>query len=153
MTYSERATRPHPPARGTRPGRRPVPAIAIAVAAAAVPAVIGDTAVSLIARQAGVSSSFTPIQPAAYIALTTLGLIAGALGWYTITRLSTRPGQLLRRLVPAAIVLSFIPDIAVGVSKAVPHTTWAGVGALMVMHVIVAVAEVASYRRFLAGRR
>jgi len=35
----------------------------------------------------------------------------------------------------------------------VPHTTWAGVGALMVMHVIVAVAEVASYRRFLAGRR
>jgi hypothetical protein len=55
--------------------------------------------------------------------------------------------------VLAAIVVSFIPDIAVGIGKTVPYTTWGGVAALMVMHVVVAGAGVASYHRFLPSRR
>jgi Family of unknown function (DUF6069) len=153
MTGTEITTPSRPLTDDAQPRRRPVLAIAVAVAVATVPAVLGDTIVSLIARQIGVSGKFSPMQPAAYIALTIIGLIAGALGWYTITRVSAQPGRMLRWLVPAAIVLSFIPDIAVGISKTLPHTTWAGVAALMVMHVVVAGAAVASYHRFLPSQR
>ena len=153
MARTEITTPSRPLTDDTQPRRRAVPAIAVAVAVATVPAVLGDTIVSLIARQiGGVSGKFTPVQPAAYIALTIIGLVAGALGWYTITRVSARPGRILRWLVPAAIVLSFIPDIAVGISKTLPYTTWAGVAALMVMHVVVAGAGVASYHSFLPSR-
>jgi hypothetical protein len=154
MTSTEITTPSRPLTDDTQPRRRAVPAIAIAVAVATVPAVLGDTVVSLIARHiGGVSGKFTPVQPAAYIALTIIGLVAGALGWYTITQVSAQPGRILRWLVPAAIVLSFIPDIAVGISKTLPYTTWAGVAALMVMHVVVAGAGVASYHRFLPSQR
>ena len=156
MTRTDITTPPRPLTEDAQPRWRAVPAIAIAVAVAVatVPAVLGDTIVSLIARQiGGVSGKFTPVQPAAYIALTIIGLIAGALGWHTITRVSARPGRILRWLVPAVIVLSFIPDIAVGISKTLRYTTWAGVAALMVMHVVVAAAGVASYRRFLPSQR
>jgi Family of unknown function (DUF6069) len=154
MISTEGTTRSRPLTADARSRRRAVPAIAAAIAAAAVPAVLGDALVSQIARQiSGASAKFTPMQPAAYIPLTIIGLIAGALGWYTITRVSAQPGRILRWLVPAVIVLSFIPDIAVGISKTLPHTTWAGVAALMVMHVVVAGAGVASYHRFLPSQR
>jgi hypothetical protein len=154
MTSTGTTTPSRPLTDDARPRWRAVLAIAIAVAVAAVPAALGDTVVSLIARQiGGVSGKFTPMQPAAYIPLTIIGLIAGALGWYTITRVSARPGRILRWLVPAAIVLSFIPDIAVGISRTLPYTTWAGVAALMVMHVVVAGAGVTSYCCFLPSQR
>lgn len=121
-----------------------------AAGAAIVVAVIGDTVVSLLARHVfGAPSGFPPLHPAPYISLTILGLLAGTLGWYMIVRVIRDPTRLLRVLVPVILVLSFIPDIAVGVSKSMVHTTWGGVAALMVMHVVVAAVGVISYRRFM----
>jgi hypothetical protein len=47
------------------------------------------------------------------------------------------------------LVLSLIPDVLLLVSESQPGTTTAGVVALMLMHVGVAVAAVPAYRRFI----
>ncbi len=77
MPRTEITTPSHPLTDHAQSHRWPVLAIAVAVAVAVatVPAVLGDTIVSLIARQiGGVSGKFTPMQPAAYVALAVAGL-------------------------------------------------------------------------------
>lgn len=56
-----------------------------------------------------------------------------------------RPRQALRRLVPAVLIASFVPDLALGVSG----SSWAGVAALMVMHLGVAAVALPWCARFL----
>ena len=120
------------------------------VAAIVVAAVSGSVScliIASIAKAAGVPHNFEPLS--AFPALVVVGVIAGALGWNIVRRRSADPRRQLTRLLPAVLLLSFIPDIVVGATKALPHTTWAGVAALMVMHLAVAACAVPSYRRFL----
>jgi len=108
-----------------------------------------NTLVALLARgPGGVSHDFGPLQPASYISLTIAGTIAGAIAWILIRR-SANSARLLRRLVPIVVALSLIPDVLLGATRSQPHTTWTGVTALMVMHVVVASVAILSYRRFL----
>ena len=97
---------------------------------------------------AGVTQSFAPLQFATYTALIVLGVIGGSIGWQLVRNLATNPNRFLARLVPLVLVLSFIPDILVGITKAETATTWGGVIALMAMHVVVATAAVGSYLYF-----
>ena len=53
----------------------------------------------------------------------------------------------LNTLVPAVLVLSFIPDVALLATDSVAGQTTAGVVALMVMHVVTAVIVVTAYRK------
>jgi H+/Cl- antiporter ClcA len=134
----------------TTPHRRKTMTAFPAAIGAAV--VVGDLASVLIARiahGAGVTHSFPPLHFATYTALIVLGVIGGAIGWQLVQTRATNPHRLLARLVPLILLLSFVPDILIGITKAEVGTTWGGVLALMAMHIVVAVAAVGSYLHFL----
>jgi hypothetical protein len=117
-----------------------VAAIAVSVAATAV--------VAAIAHSAGVSDTFTPLKTGSYIFLIVVGVLAGCVGWQLVRVRVGDPVRVLRRLVPLVLVLSFVPDLYIGVSGA-DQATWGGVLALMCAHVVVAAAAVTSFSFFL----
>lgn len=137
-----------------------VAALPAAVVAAAVTGIAADAVIALIAHHLGAPRDFKPLQIGSFVALSVLGVLAGAVGWALIRRRSEAPGRVLTRLVPAVIVVSLIPDLVLGAARFFAHTNWGGVAALMVMHLAVAACAVASYRFLLplplprtAGRR
>lgn len=123
--------------------------IAGGLAAAMIIAFALDAADAAIAHAAGASAQFSPLKPPVYAALTIIGILAGAAGWSRVRARADRPRRLLRTLVPAVLVVSFVPDLIVGVIGKLPGTSWGAVGALMVMHLIVGGAAVAAYLRLL----
>jgi uncharacterized protein DUF6069 len=123
-------------------------ALPAAIISAVVVADLASYVISAIAHAAGVAHSFSPLQPATFTALIVVGVLAGGLGWQLVRTRAARPGRLLSRLVPAVLLLSFIPDLLIGITHGL-HATWGGVAALMCMHVAVAAAAVASYSLFL----
>jgi hypothetical protein len=123
-------------------------ALPVAIVAAVVVGALGTTVVAAIAHAAGVSHSFSPLQPGAYIGLIVLGVAAGGIGWQMVRARAQRPAPLLRVLVPTVVLVSFVPDITIGILGS-DHATWAGVVALMVAHVVVAIAAVSSFATFL----
>ncbi|WP_406445245.1 DUF6069 family protein [Streptomyces sp. NBC_00631] len=121
--------------------RRPL-VVAGGVLAAIVVASLADTVISLIALAAGAPDDFQPLKAGSYIFLTAVGTVIGALGWIIVRKVSKDPEALTRRLVPAVVVVSFVPDFLLfGSGGAI------GVGALLLMHVAVAVIAVFAYRK------
>jgi hypothetical protein len=136
-----------------RPNRlRTVVAVPVAVVTAAVAGILASTVISAVAHAAGVSHAFLPLHFATFTVLIVFAAIAGALGWQLVRSRATNPSRLLARLVPLVLLLSFIPDVLIGITKAEAATTWGGVVALMTMHVFVATAAVGSYLHFLPVR-
>jgi hypothetical protein len=134
----------------TAPTTRSTPlTVAGGLVLAAVLAVAADAVVAAIAHGAGASHAFRPLQPATYGGLTVVGILAGAVGWALIRVRSSSPRRLLRTLVPAVLVLSFIPDVLVAASASMPGTSWGAVAALMGMHVLVAAVAIPVYVRVL----
>jgi Family of unknown function (DUF6069) len=132
-----------------RARRHGLAATASAIATAAVAGIVACLIIATIAHAVGAPGDFSPLKFPSYTFLVLLGVIAGAVGWNIVLRLSTDPQRLLARLVPAVLVVSFVPDVLIGVSKSMTGTTWGAVFALMVMHVAVAAVAVGSYRFFL----
>jgi len=116
-------------------------ALIVALAAGIVNALIALGAVALGAEVAG------GLQPVAYLAFTVIAAIAGAAGWHMINRFTRRPASIMRWLVPAFLAVSFIPDIAVGVTMG-----WLAAGSLMLMHVATISIAVVIYRRLMPLR-
>ena len=125
---------------------RTVAAVVLSIVIGATGAGLTTTAIALIARAAGASHDFKPLWPSSYLPLTVLGVLAGAIGWQIIRRRAARPASVLRWLVPAAVAVSLIPDIAVGAAGTSPGVSWGAVSALMLMHLAVAAAAVTVYR-------
>lgn len=117
--------------------------------AGTVAAIIADALIALVSRAAGASDDFEPLQPGPYVTFTVLGVIIGAVGWAVIRRWSARPRALLSWLVPAVVVISFVPDLLMLVSDYIPHADAAGIIGLVLMHVAVAAVAVAAYHRAL----
>lgn len=109
----------------------------IAVAVAVVIAIAACTAVAYTALAVGADSSFAPLRPAIYAPFAAAGVVAGYLGWSIIAQRAARAAVILRILVPALTVLSFVPDVVLLVTGFIPGTSPTGVVALAVMHVIV----------------
>jgi len=108
------------------------------------------TAIAALVRAvATIPSDFAAFKPASYIGLIVVGVVAGAVGWLAVRRRAANSPGVMRLLVPAVVALSFIPDVLLGVTKFEAGTTWAGVGGLMAMHLVVAVCAVAAFSRFL----
>jgi hypothetical protein len=133
---------------------QPRPATPAAIAAALLIPIAASIALAaaitaLVRAVATVPSDFAPFKPPAYIALIVVGVVAGAAGWLAVRRRAADPSGVMRSLAPAVVVLSFIPDVLVGVTKFETGTTWAGVGGLMAMHLAVAACAVAAFARFL----
>ncbi|SNY31393.1 DUF6069 family protein [Paractinoplanes atraurantiacus] len=119
----------------------------------AVGGLILNTAIAWGARTlADIPSEFQQLTLPVYGFLTVLGALIGAIGWRLIVNRSRNAGRLLTWLVPVVLVLSMIPNVLLLVSKAQPGTTTAGVVALMLMHIAVAVAAVPAYRRLMPPR-
>ncbi|MFJ2826787.1 DUF6069 family protein [Streptomyces sp. NPDC087263] len=129
-----------------RPGRL---VIIGGVLAAIVASSIIEAAVAAIARGAGASDDFMPLHASAFVFFTVLGLSFGAIGWIIVRRRSGDPESLLRKLVPAVLAISFIPDLALLVSDYSPHANAVGVVALLVMHVVVAAVGVFAFHKVL----
>ncbi|MBK3577883.1 hypothetical protein JHN63_29610 [Streptomyces sp. MBT65] len=122
--------------------RRGPLAVAGGVLAAIVVASAADAVLALLARAAGAPDDFQPLNASSYIFLTAVGVIAGAVGWAIMRRVSKDPAALVRWLVPTVVVVSFVPDFLLyGDGGAT------GVGALLLMHVAVATAAVFAYRK------
>ncbi|WP_433476396.1 DUF6069 family protein [Spirillospora sp. CA-142024] len=111
--------------------------------AAIVTASAVNAVVALLARAlADKPDDFGPLNPGSYIFLTAVGIVAGAVGWAVVRRVSKDSQALLRRLVPTVVVVSFVPDFFLfGNGGPV------GVAALLVMHVLVALIAVTVYRK------
>lgn len=135
----------------TAPGvRRTGPLVVIGgVLAAIVASAIVEAVVAAIARAAGASDDFQPLQASAFVFFTVVGLVVGSIGWAIVRRSSKNPEALLRKLVPTVVVLSFIPDLAMLISDYKPHASAVGVVALLVMHVVVAAAAVFAFPKVL----
>ncbi|MFD1545092.1 DUF6069 family protein [Nonomuraea guangzhouensis] len=116
--------------------------IAAGLAAAVLAAVVANAVIAVLALAAGASDGFLPLQASSYIALTVIGVLAGAAGWAAVRRWSRRPTAVLRLLVPAVVAVSLLPDIAMFFTAMQPNTTALGVIALMMMHVATAAVAV-----------
>ncbi|MER7792902.1 DUF6069 family protein [Streptomyces sp. NPDC097640] len=112
--------------------------IAAIVAASAVNALLAIAARAIADR----TDDFGPLNPGSYIFLTAVGIVLGSVGWAAVCKVSKRPEHLLRRLVPAVVVVSFVPDFFLFDDGGA-----VGVTALLLMHVAVAVIAVPVYRR------
>jgi hypothetical protein len=113
---------------------------------AAIAAAVGVNAlVATVARHAGASTAFTPLHLPVYGGFTAAGVIAGWIGWQLVRRRSDRPRRVLEVLVPAATLLSFVPDVALLTLKFIPDSSATAVVALMVMHVVVVAFAVPGY--------
>ena len=122
--------------------RRGPLAVAGGLLAAIVLAVAADTVIAQLALAAGAPDDFQPLKAPSYIFLTTVGILAGALGWSIVRKVSNDPRSLVRWLVPTLVLVSFVPDFLLyGDGGAT------GVGALLLMHVTVAAAAVVAYRK------
>jgi hypothetical protein len=135
-------------------GRRPVAvSLVLAVVSASVVAALLCLLVAAGAHAAGASSAMLALTPAIFVPFIVVGVLAGAIGWSIIRARSRRPAAVLRRLVPVVLLVSLVPDVLVGVSRAMPGTSWTGVIGLMTMHVVVAACAVLAYRIFLPVTR
>jgi hypothetical protein len=127
-------------------GRTRTPAaVSLAIFTTGVAGVLASTVIAAIAHGAGVSHAFLPLHFATFTFL----IVFAAIGGQLVRNRATHPSRVLARLVPVVLLLSFIPDVLIGISKAETATTWGGVFALMAMHIFVATAAVASYLYFL----
>jgi len=123
-------------------------AVPVAIVTAIAAGVAATAVVAAIAHAAGVSHTFTPLTAGAYVGLIVIGVLAGSVGWQLVRARAADPGRVLRRLVPLVVLVSFIPDLAIGISGA-DQATWGAVLALMCAHVAVATATVTSFSFFL----
>jgi hypothetical protein len=108
------------------------------LAAAAVNTVIALGAVAL--DDGGIRMG---LSPASYLPATAIGLLLGTVGWFVLAR---RAPNALRVVVPAVLVLTWVPDLMLLNVGA----TAANVIGLMLMHLVVTTAVVTALRPTLA---
>ena len=85
-----------------------------------------------------ISPEFRPLWPLQFIGFTTAGVIGAVVIFAIVTRLSEQPVRLFQRIAIGVLLVSFLPDLALLFTKAVPGTSAPAVGALLLMHVLTA---------------
>ena len=133
------------PAAHTRPRRLPA---GIVTLAAAIAAVAAAEAVAAIGKALGAAHT-QQLTPGAIGFMTVLGVVAGAIVWQVIIRRADTPARVLQRLVPATLLLSLLPDLALGAGG----SPWSAVVTLMVAHVAVFAVAVPILARGLGTNR
>jgi peptidoglycan/LPS O-acetylase OafA/YrhL len=100
-----------------------------------------NAGLALLAPAVNVPSDFRALNPRSYLLFTAIGVLLGALGWSWARKRSSKPGALLRWLVPAVVGASFIPDFFL-----LDEGGTMGVVTALLMHLVVAVIAIAAYR-------
>ncbi|WP_375401740.1 DUF6069 family protein [uncultured Amnibacterium sp.] len=121
--------------------------IALAAVVAAVLTSVVNAAIALIAVALGATAT-PPLTPAIDIAFSVVTSVAGAIGWTIVNRRAADPRRVLKVLAPALLVVSFIPDIALGAATAAA-TGIAPILALALMHVTTMAIALTVYARLL----
>ncbi|MEU5260278.1 DUF6069 family protein [Amycolatopsis sp. NPDC021455] len=116
--------------------------LALRLGLAAVAALAVNTAIALAASALDDGGLGIGLAPVAYLPATLAGLLAGAAGWRLIVRRAPRAARALRVIVPAVLVLTWIPDLLLLTVGA----TAANVVGLMLMHTAVTTAVVTAMR-------
>jgi len=111
-------------------------------AAGVVVAGAATSIVALTVTALGAADGFAPLRPAVYLPFVAVGVIATVVVWRIVRSRATNPGAVLRILVPAVLLASFVPDAILIVTRFIPGTTLVGGLSLSVMHVIVAAVAV-----------
>ncbi len=113
-----------------------------AAAATAAVAVVANLAIYAITDAlVDVPERFTPLQPGSVVFMTLLGIALAAGFLRLLAGRTDRPTETFRRIIPVAVVLSLIPDIAIWASGAYEGAAEAQtVLPLMAMHVVAAAA-------------
>jgi hypothetical protein len=126
---------PQLPARAFSP-RRLIAATGAALAASLVGVL---TIRGLAVSGASDASRFSPLRPVSVISLTVIGVLMATATCLWLNRTSGQPLATFRRVALVALPLSFVPDAAIWLTSAYPHTGSATVLPLMAMHVLVAI--------------
>ncbi len=107
-------------------------------------AVVANVVVRIIAGMAVViPPEFAPLHYGHIGLVTAAGVLGAVLTFAGIGRVAQRPIRLFRILASVVFVLSFVPDIGLLVSPAMPGANGLTVGVLMVLHVAPALVSVA----------
>ncbi len=101
----------------------------------------------------GVPAGFTPLTAPAVAATTIAVMIAATavFGWLARVRPDPRPAFV--RIALVALVLSWVPDLGIWAAGVFPHTTGAGIAALMALHPVAAAFAIGILYRFGAPAR
>ncbi len=130
-------------ARGRADRYRAGTAIPLAAVTAAIVASVLNSLIALGATSLGAPAT-GGLTTASYVSLTVIAAVAGSLGWHLIARRTRRPRSVMRWLVPTFVLVSFVPDILVGLAMG-----WLFAGALMLMHLATAATSVATYSQLM----
>ena len=133
------------PAAPTSPRRLP---FVVTTLAATVAAVVAALAVAALGKALGAAET-QQLTPGALGFMTVLGVVVGAVVWQVVLRRARTPERVLQRLVPAALLLSFLPDLALGIGG----SPWSAVVTLMVAHLAVFAVAVPVLARGLGTSR
>lgn len=110
-----------------------------------------NAAIAIIAVAAGVTKTMQ-LTPAIDVAFSVVASVVGAIGWTIVDRRAADPRRVMRVLAPAVLVVSFIPDVALGIATA-GTTGIAPILVLALMHVTTISIAIAVYSRMLPLRR
>jgi hypothetical protein len=124
------------------------PTVAVPLSIAIV-AVFAGAVNALLALVGSTSGADGPgLQPIAYLSLTVIAAIGGAIGWHLINRSARRPSRVMRWLIPSFLAVSLIPDILIGITTATGNG-WLYATVLMIMHVTTITIAILAYRRLM----
>ncbi len=123
--------------------------LVLAGAAAAVASVVATVAIRAITVSVeSVPTAFSPLHTSSVVSLTILGVIGATVACLILNALVANPLKTFRRVVPFALALSFVPDIAIWAGHSYQHTDRAStVIPLLIMHVAVAAICLFSFLR------
>lgn len=124
----------------------PTVAVPLSIAIVAVLASAVNAVLALVGSAVGATGP--GLQPIAYLSLTVVAAIGGAVGWHLIDRFAKRPRRVMRWLVPSFLAVSFLPDILIGVTTGTGDG-WLYAAVLMSMHVITITIAILTYRRLM----
>ena len=133
--------------RTTQTSLRRIPFV-VTTLAATVAAVVAALAVAALGKALGAAET-QQLTPGAIGFMTVLGVVVGAVVWQVVLRRARTPERVLQRLVPAALLVSFLPDLALGAGG----SPWSAVVTLMVAHLAVFAVAVPILARGLGTNR
>ncbi|MDG5775586.1 DUF6069 family protein [Haloarculaceae archaeon H-GB2-1] len=104
-------------------------------------AVVANLVVTAVGRTAAIAPEFPPLSYRPVALFTALGVVGAVVVYALLRRVTARPDRNFAVVAAVVLVVSLVPDVTF--APTLPGATTAGIGALMLMHVLTAVICVA----------
>src|SRR4029077_5789287 len=95
-----------------------------------------------------VPAGFSPLTVPSVASTTIAGMIGATLVFGWLARVRPDPRAAFVRIALAALILSWLPDLGIWVTRVFPATTGAGILSLATLHVVAAAFAIAMLYRF-----